>query len=737
MKKRTFIVAAMLAAMTINANAQENLASGKTATASSEQDTFTAEKAVDGIDNGGSRWAFSGENKDNIADENSFYFQVDLTGEDGKTVDFNSVQIVWENNHVKKFNILTSNDGKEWNVAYEQTEVTDNSGTKSYDFETQNARYIRLKATEIDTYFSFFEFRVFNKQTSALTTVKPSVPFIELNKETEVALKYFDQYGDEMTVENAGIAVEGGTYNDGKLTATESGKVTFTVTVGGHSVEASVYAVSDAPALDITNYDCKGIYGAEELNILEKAGWSTPWNNEGINIVGEMTLGNTPVLQVGNLQKILFGKLNESGGTDVWDLTNTDGYTDAKIALFPDRDVTAEFNVEGGQSSGKVQLKGGEWNYVTASGFTADNTINYFDVLCDAVDGEYPSMLISNIYLQKAKDGALIIDRTVTSENKFLKVSGNVTADNKSELESTELADVTAFDLSGVTFAENVGVINFANKNAMIQVAGTHENDVVTLSDNAKAIEGTRNMIVKDGSYYFPVAKLELTDGDLAYTDFFVSTGSTGYSYTRTVNAGQWISIASPIEGMAIPAGLTVYGADTDNCDNETLAFKKVETIEKGVPYLAYATTDVTLEGEATGDLNLTSDFINNSSLGSATFNATFASVKGSEGNYYGIFANASGNDEKTLTLQKLGNEAQLGSFRAYIALPAAANVSAYRVLVNNGIETSIYSIKANGGVVAADGVYSIDGRLVKKGTSAVGLAKGVYVINGKKYVVK
>lgn len=451
-----------------------------------------------------------------------------------------------------------------------------------------------------------------------------------------------------------------------------------------------------------------------------------------------MTLGETPVLQVGNLKKILFGKLNDNGGTDAWSLANTDGYTDAKIALFPDRDVMAEFNVEGGKSSGKVALKGGEWNYVTASGFTADNTISYFDVLCDAVDGEYPSMLISNIYLQKAKEGALIIDRTATSDNNFLKVSGKVTADNKAELESSDLADVTAFDLSGVTFEENVGAINFANKNAMIQVAGTVDGSDVTLTENAKVIEGTNNMVVRrsDG-YYFPVTKLQLTDGNLAYTDFFVSTGSTGYSYTRSVNAGQWISIASPIDGLAIPAGLTVYGADADNCDSETLAFKKVETIEKGVPYLAYATTDVTLEGEATGDLDLRSNFIKDSSLGSATFHATFASVKGSEGNFYGIYSKASGNTENALKLQKIGDDAQLGSFRAYIALPAAASVSAYRVLVNNGVETSIFNINANGNATVADGVYSIDGRLVKKGTSTVGLAKGVYVVNGKKYVVK
>lgn len=62
MKKRTLIVAALLSAMTIGANAQDNLALGKTVVASSNPDITG--NLVDGKYNTG--WEVSGEKAENL-----------------------------------------------------------------------------------------------------------------------------------------------------------------------------------------------------------------------------------------------------------------------------------------------------------------------------------------------------------------------------------------------------------------------------------------------------------------------------------------------------------------------------------------------------------------------------------------------------------------------------------------------------------------------------------------------
>lgn len=391
-----------------------------------------------------------------------------------------------------------------------------------------------------------------------------------------------------------------------------------------------------------------------------------------------------------------------------------------------------------------MELKAGKWCYFTISGFTTETTFRYIDLEgTTATDGSRPNVLISNIYFSKVKAGEptdpdkLIIDRDVTSDNGYLKVTGKVTADNKSELESADLADVTAFDLSNVTFAEGIGALTFANPNAMIQVAGTVENNVGILSDNAKNIEGTPNMVVRD-TWYFPVSKVTLTDGHPVWTQWFISTGNTGYEYTRDVKAGKWITITSPANIYELPEGLLVYEA-VESTEANTITFNKVTTIAAHTPYIAYAKNDLTITASGTGDLDMEASKQQSKSLGGGlTLNSTYTDVNGSDGKYYGIYSGATDRDENTLKLQRLGATAKLGAFRAYISVPASQNISEFKVLINDGTETAIYNIQATDNMKSANGIYSTDGRLVRKNTTSTeGLAKGVYVINGKKVVIK
>ena len=244
-------------------------------------------------------------------------------------------------------------------------------------------------------------------------------------------------------------------------------------------------------------------------------------------------------------------------------------------------------------------------------------------------------------------------------------------------------------------------------------------------------------MVVRD-TWYFPVSKVTLTDGHPVWTQWFISTGNTGYEYTRDVKAGKWITITSPANIYELPEGLLVYEA-VESTEANTITFNKVITIAAHTPYIAYAKNDLTLTASGTGDLDMEASKQQSKSLGSGlTLNSTYTDVNGSDGKYYGIYSGATDRDENTLKLQRLGATAKLGAFRAYISVPASQNISEFKVLINDGTETAIYNIQATDNMKSANGIYSTDGRLIRKNSASTeGLAKGVYVINGKKVVIK
>ena len=77
-------------------------------------------------------------------------------------------------------------------------------------------------------------------------------------------------------------------------------------------------------------------------------------------------------------------------------------------------------------------------------------------------------------------------------------------------------------------------------------------------------------------------------------------------------------------------------------------------------------------------------------------------------------------------------------AFRAIFVSTAAAPAKAmfFSIRGNSGETTGIEDVKTLAGKIFD--VYSIDGMLVRKNaTNLNGLAKGVYVVNGKKYIAK
>lgn len=198
-----------------------------------------------------------------------------------------------------------------------------------------------------------------------------------------------------------------------------------------------------------------------------------------------------------------------------------------------------------------------------------------------------------------------------------------------------------------------------------------------------------------------------------------------------------WNSIVLPFavskEQIAAQFGEgTVVAAYKDATIDETsttLNFEVVEEMQANVPYLIKPTlagNTYTFEGVAIkpadnleageGEIKFVGNYENGKQL--------------AEGDYF-IDAN------RNLFYSANGTET-MKAFRAIFVSTAAASAKTmfFSIRGNSGETTGIEDVKTLAGKTFD--VYSIDGMLVRKNaTSLSGLAKGVYVVNGKKYIAK
>lgn len=178
-------------------------------------------------------------------------------------------------------------------------------------------------------------------------------------------------------------------------------------------------------------------------------------------------------------------------------------------------------------------------------------------------------------------------------------------------------------------------------------------------------------------------------------------------------------------EGTVVAA----YKDATIDETSTTLNFEVVEEMQANVPYLIKPTLagdTYTFEGVAIkaadnleageGEIKFVGNYENGKQL--------------AEGDYF-IDAN------RNLFYSANGTET-MKAFRAIFVSIAAAPAKAmfFSIRGNGGETTGIEDVKTLAGKTFD--VYSIDGMLVRKNaTSLSGLAKGVYVVNGKKYIAK
>lgn len=200
----------------------------------------------------------------------------------------------------------------------------------------------------------------------------------------------------------------------------------------------------------------------------------------------------------------------------------------------------------------------------------------------------------------------------------------------------------------------------------------------------------------------------------------------------RSVTANQWTGMVLPY-AMTRQQLETVFGTDvqvatftgaTTSGDNTTLNFTTTtDDIAAGTPFLLYATQNVTSLPLNYGEV---ASAVSPVTADGYTFTGTFdANTSLSAGTVYV----ATGNQLKTI--QDGGGT--IAGFRAYIVPNTTSPAKTFTLSVD-ATTTAISNVSVAPARQRAK-VYSLDGRYV--GLTTDGLRPGIYVSNGRKFIVK
>ena len=321
--------------------------------------------------------------------------------------------------------------------------------------------------------------------------------------------------------------------------------------------------------------------------------------------------------------------------------------------------------------------------------------------LCDQTDG----LLTGNIKL----NGTWIKGECQNADGEWQKVE----YDDFKTLNSKLSTNVTSVDMRS-TVTKNVDVNQFfKNPNTIVYADEAYDHA------NVVAKQNFTNANNEEVTALYAAKGLELTDANaFSCPDAFTAAN---VKLTRNVREG--------INSFVLPfyAGADELGADAlatfKEADASKVSFTKADHADANVPFITVGLKDAAENKEFT--------FNNNPKYVKVTPTSFEKAFKGvyahqSANGFYGIDANGN--------LHKGGAKATINAFHAYY-LPADGAEAPAKISFDGeaaGIDAvTTTSTSANGAV------YDLSGRRVAANLAAAKLAKGIYVVNGKKVAVK
>lgn len=325
--------------------------------------------------------------------------------------------------------------------------------------------------------------------------------------------------------------------------------------------------------------------------------------------------------------------------------------------------------------------------------------------LCDQTDG----LLTGNIKL----NGTWIKGECQNADGEWQKVE----YDDFKTLNSKLSTNVTSVDMRS-TVTKNVDVNQFfKNPNTIVYADEAYDHA------NVVAKQNFTNANNEEVTALYAAKGLELTDANANAFSCPYAFTAANVKLTRTVREG--------INSFVLPfyAGADELGADAlatfneNETDASKVSFTKADHADANVPFITVGLKDAAENKEFT--------FNNNPKYVEVTPTSFEKAFKGvyahqSANGFYGIDANGN--------LHKGGADAKINAFHAYY-LPADGAEAPAKISFDGeaaGIDAvTTTSTSANGAV------YDLSGRRVAANLAAAKLAKGVYVVNGKKVAVK
>lgn len=306
-----------------------------------------------------------------------------------------------------------------------------------------------------------------------------------------------------------------------------------------------------------------------------------------------------------------------------------------------------------------------------------------------------------------------------------VKVSGRVTKETAKFLHinnnyvntsgETEEYPMTYIDMTAATVDADVTVADI--------MAGAPEknNTLIYLPANSKLIDA--NTVVSGKA-----TTLALTEKVALYVPVAFTAGSISFDRTFNTEEGKVSSFVMPFELKADNVEGKLYTFKGINGENaEFKKLENTETLAANTPYLIVAENAHPFDGVKNVSVAATEGEMTNT-VGNASHIGTYTTqtvTSDATATYYGY---QNGEFVKA-------NNGTLNPFRTMIKVTGTVTAQALKLKLND--ETTGIS-EATNEAGKAD-VYTLDGKCVRRGVAAKealnGLAKGVYVVNGRKIV--
>ena len=506
----------------------------------------------------------------------------------------------------------------------------------------------------------------------------------------------------QLTFESSSDAVA--TVNEsGLVTGVAGGTATITVTSKtnpsvSQTKEITVVGPTTAPAAPTG--DVHIVYDGT-TGTWSDQGWG--WGSTQSNV----TLGGKACRMGQNL-----------GGMQIPNSLKTDyaagGYTQLKVDVWSAYEHSLNVYFEGEGTNKATSLSVG-WNEVVIPLEGIDATkVNYLTFQYKNTAPKDGILVFSNVYYAK---GAVVVPFHITTDG---VVTGDVTTAN---VDAINANTSVVIDLRSAIVTEDI-TLTPANKNAVVVVGGTGR----TPNESGAHVTAP-NLVVYEAPYYRAATVINLVDDndDQPAYSFVIDAQQDGFKYTRTIAADAWVSYNSPAT-VTIPDGVTVYKATAASTDGVTFTKQVSQALGANDPVILHNTTDAPVEivSDITkgGDLNLTANGAGAEIGTSGVRQIGTAHYLEATGAEYALQGGA---------LKKFNAGATIGAFRVYFT---GLTGSEARATFDDGEVTGIKSLTPDPSPKGEGSeYYTLDGRKISIGHKPT--AKGLYIVNGKKVIIK